>query len=266
MFCILLFNCIHITILSKNYDIWHWAYGMNTHLTYLNLLIASLIVSIPALSSSSYLVGCLPVRPAATHFRWDVVNFFIFVKPIEKLAKLSVDLTLACRRTHGRWEGEGGGRGQSKAGDYRWASGLFGRFSLVSPETLLGTKNFCRTQRSSEAPSAWCLLPCLPWSALPWSTLAPVHINKELYGKWPLTTNRKTEKVEKLFEKKKWNNKQHWQQPVGEWGKWQRVCRTRPESSRNPIQWRAASDHTVIYAHEIELWCKLFMNKAHTQE
>jgi len=26
------------------------------------------------------------------------------------------------------------------------------------------------------------------------------------------------------------------------------------------------SDHTVIYAHEIELWRKLFMNKAHTQE
>lgn len=215
---------------------------------------------------------CPPVRPAATHFRWDVVNFFIFVKPIEKLAKLSVDLTLACRGARG-WQGvEGGGdRGQSKAGDYRWASGLFGRFSLVSPEALLGTKNFCRTQRSSEAPSAWCLLPCRPWSvlscpALPWSTMAPVHINKELYGKWPLTTNRKTEKVEKLFEKKKWNNKQHWQQPVGEWEEWQGVSRTRPESSRNPIQWRAASDHTVIYAHEIELWCKLFMNKAHTQE
>lgn len=24
---------------------------------------------------------------------------------------------------------------------------------------------------------------------------------------------------------------------------------------------RGASDHTVIYAQEIELWCKLFMNK-----
>jgi len=28
----------------------------------------------------------------------------------------------------------------------------------------------------------------------------------------------------------------------------------------------APSDHAVIYAHEIELWGKLFMNKAHTQE
>lgn len=59
------------------------------------------------------------------------------------------------------------------------------------------------------------LAPVCP--ALSCPALAPVHINKELYGKWPLTTNRKTEKVEKLFEKKKWNNKQHWQQPVGEW-------------------------------------------------
>lgn len=45
--------------------------------------------------------------------------------------------------------------------------------------------------------------PGLSCPALPWSTMAPVHINKELYGKWPLTTNQKTEKVEKLFEKKK---------------------------------------------------------------
>lgn len=39
-----------------------------------------------------------------THIRWDVVNFIIFVKPIEKLAELCVDLTLACQTTEAQSE------------------------------------------------------------------------------------------------------------------------------------------------------------------
>lgn len=81
-----------------------------------------------------------PSLPAATHFRWDVVNFFIFVKPIEKLAKLSVDLTLACRRGDEARPGTIIGPPVCLA-DSLWSP----------PRRWPGTKNFCRTtQRSLE--------------------------------------------------------------------------------------------------------------------
>lgn len=177
---------------------------MNTHLTYLNLLIASLIVSIPGAvicSSAACLPACCdPFSMGCCKFlyicqaNWKVGQTFCWFNtrvPKRGWQQSRGLVSLSLRSVWPIHFGLPGGVGHKKtfAGPHKEA------WSGVAPGA------YCR---------GWvCSQPLLP------SPRPTVHINKELYGKWPLTTNRKTEKVEKLFEKKKWNNKQHWQHSVG---------------------------------------------------